>query len=59
MPDLAVVALNQYSSIETTAKLREFGVAGASVIAGGYAEMGCDGLELQKKLRKPQETCPL
>ncbi len=51
VPDLAVVALNQYSSVETTAKLREFGVGGASLIAGGYAEMGRDGLELQEKLR--------
>lgn len=58
-PDLAVVALNQYSTVETTAKLRELGVAGASVIAGGYAEMGPDGLELQKKLREAAGDMPV
>ncbi len=59
VPDLAVVALNQYSSVETTAKLREFGVGGASLIAGGYAEMGTDGLELQKKLRVAAGDMPI
>ena len=48
-----------YSSIETTAKLRELGVGGASLIAGGYAEMGSDGLELQKKLRIAAGDMPI
>ena len=43
VPDLAVVALNQHSTVKMTARLRELGCGGASVIAGGYAEMGENG----------------
>ncbi len=33
VPELAVVALNQHSTVKMTARLREMGVSGASVIA--------------------------
>ena len=59
VPDLAVVALNQHSTVQTTAKVREMGVAGASVIAGGYAEMGSDGSALQEKLREAAGDMPV
>ncbi|HTY22212.1 MAG TPA: CoA-binding protein [Desulfomonilaceae bacterium] len=59
VPDLAVVALNQHSTVETTARLREMGVAGASIIAGGYAEMGPEGSELQTKLREAAGDMPV
>jgi len=59
VPDLAVVALNQNSTVKMAARLREFGVSGAAVIAGGYAEMGPDGLDLQKQLREAAGDMPV
>jgi acetate---CoA ligase (ADP-forming) subunit alpha len=59
IPDLAVVALNQHSTVKMTARLRERGVAGASLIAGGYAEMGEDGRNLQEALREAAGDMPL
>ncbi|MBI5249292.1 MAG: CoA-binding protein, partial [Desulfomonile tiedjei] len=59
VPDLAVVALNQHSTIEMTARLREMGVAGASIIAGGYSEMGSDGTALQAKLKDAAGDMPV
>lgn len=59
VPDLAVVALNQHSTVEMTARLREMGVCGASIIAGGYSEMGPDGMELQVKLREAAGNMPI
>jgi acetyltransferase len=35
------------------------GVGGASVIAGGYSEMGTDGTELQQQLRKAAGNMPV
>jgi acetyl-CoA synthetase (ADP-forming) len=58
-PDLAVVALNQQSTVQMTAKLRDLGVAGVSVIAGGYAEMGPDGAALQDALREAARDMPV
>ncbi len=59
IPDLAVVALNQRATVEMTRRLSELGVAGASVIAGGYSEMGPDGTELQKLLKKAAGDMPI
>jgi acetate---CoA ligase (ADP-forming) subunit alpha len=59
IPDLAVVALNQRATVKMTARLSEMGVAGASVIAGGYAEMGDDGLQLQIELREAAGDMPI
>lgn len=59
IPDLAVVALNQRSTIEMIGRLRDMGVPGASVIAGGYAEMGSDGAELQARLKEAAGDMPL
>ncbi len=59
IPDLAVVALNQRATVTMTARLREIGVGGASLIAGGYAEMGADGLLLQAELRKAAGDMPI
>lgn len=59
VPDLGVVALNQHSTVKMTARLREMGVAGASVVAGGYAEMGSDGVELQQQLREAAGDMPV
>ncbi len=59
VPDLAVVALNQRSSVEVTRKLRDRGVGGVSVIAGGYAEMGPDGIKLQQDLRQAAGDMPM
>jgi acetyltransferase len=58
-PDLAVIALNQRATVEMTARIREMGVAGASLIAGGYAEMGDLGAELQEKLREAAGDMPV
>lgn len=59
VPDLAVVALNQRATVDMVARLREKGVAGLSVIAGGYSEMGPDGAELQRKLRDAAGPMPI
>jgi acetate---CoA ligase (ADP-forming) subunit alpha len=59
VPDLGVVALNQVSTVEATAKLRDMGVAGASVIAGGFSEMGPKGTELQQRLREAAGDMPV
>jgi acetyl-CoA synthetase (ADP-forming) len=59
VPDLAVVALNERSSVDMTARVREMGVGGASVVAGGYAEMGDGGAELQEKLREAAADMPV
>jgi acetate---CoA ligase (ADP-forming) subunit alpha len=59
VPDLAVIALNQHSTVSTAARLRELGVAGASLIAGGYAEMGTDGLTLQAQLKEAAGDMPI
>ncbi|MDQ7783006.1 MAG: CoA-binding protein [Desulfomonilaceae bacterium] len=59
VPDLAVVALNQHSTVQVTERLRKLGVAGAGVIAGGYAEMGDEGAELQNALKSAAGDMPL
>jgi acetate---CoA ligase (ADP-forming) subunit alpha len=59
VPDLAVIALNQRSTVDTTARLRELGVSGASLIAGGYAEMGPDGATLQERLKEAAGSMPV
>ena len=59
VPDLAVVALNQHSTVKMTARLRELGCGGASVIAGGYAEMGENGSKLQEELRAAAGDMPV
>ncbi len=59
VPDLAVVALNQVVSIKIVAKLRDLGVAGAVVLAGGYAEMGEEGQKLQADLRLAAGDMPI
>lgn len=59
VPDLAVVALNQHSTIRVTERLRDLGVAGASVIAGGYSEMGSEGSDLQNALKSAAGDMPL
>jgi acetyltransferase len=59
IPDLAVVALNQRATVKMTRRLRALGVAGVSVIAGGYAEMGQEGVELQAQLREAAGDMPI
>ncbi len=59
VPDLAVVALNQRAAVSMIARLREMGVAGASVIAGGFAEMGQSGLDLQSSLKEAAGAMPI
>jgi acetate---CoA ligase (ADP-forming) subunit alpha len=59
VPDLAVVALNQQSTVHIVARLAQLGVAGASVIARGYAEMGAAGAELQRQLTEAAGDMPL
>jgi acetyltransferase len=58
-PDLAVVALNQRATVETISRLRQMGVSGVSAIAGGYAEMGEEGLELQERLKEAAGDMPV
>jgi acetyl-CoA synthetase (ADP-forming) len=59
IPDLGVIALNQQSTVKMTARLRDMGVGGASLIAGGYAEMGADGAKLQQALKDAAGDMPV
>ncbi len=59
VPDLGVIALNQRSTVETARRFRDMGIGGASVIAGGYAEMGEEGAELQSQLREAAGDMPI
>ncbi len=59
VPDLGVVALNQFSTVKATLQLREMGVAGVSLVAGGFAEMGAEGEELQNQLRQAAGDMPV
>jgi len=59
VPDLAVVALNQITSIKMVEKLRKIGVAGTVVLAGGYAEMGKEGQQLQADLKSAAGDMPI
>ena len=59
VPDMAVVALNQKASVKMIEKLRNIGVAGAVVLAGGYAEMGNQGRILQEELKYAAGPMPI
>ncbi len=59
VPDLAVVALNQRASVDAVRRLSAMGVSGATVVAGGYAEIGADGAALQTALREAAGDMPI
>ncbi len=59
VPDMAVVALNQSASVKMIEKLRDIGVSGAVVLAGGYAEMGDQGRRLQEDLKHAAGPMPI
>ena len=59
VPDLAVVALNQHATVKVTQRLNYMGVGGASLIAGGFAEMGTEGMELQRALHEAAGDMPI
>jgi acetyltransferase len=48
--DVAVVALNQFATVETIAQCGRLGIKAAICVAGGYREMGSDGLRLEERL---------
>ncbi len=48
--DLAIIALNQYSTAEIVDSCAEKGVRAIISIAGGFREVGEEGRELEKKL---------
>ncbi len=58
-PDLAVIALNQHATVKMTRRVRDMGVSGASLIAGGFAEMGPEGATLQEELREAAGDMPV
>lgn len=59
VPDLAVIALNQHATVKMAQRLNDMGVGGASLIAGGYAEMGKEGMELQASLLRAAGDMPI
>jgi len=59
VPDLAVVALNQHATVKVTQQLSGMGVGGASLIAGGFAEMGTEGMDLQRALLEAAGDMPI
>ncbi len=48
--DLAIIALNQYASVDAVETCGRLGVKGVIAIAGGYKEMGEEGEKLQARL---------
>ena len=50
VPDLAVVAVNEHTTLEVIEQCGRLGVKGAICVAGGYKEMGAAGELLEKKL---------
>lgn len=48
--DLAIVALNQYASVDAVETCGRLGVKGVIAVAGGYKEMGEEGERLQARL---------
>lgn len=48
--DLAVICLNQHATVEAAESCGRSGVKGIICHAGGYREMGAEGLELEKRL---------
>ncbi|MCL5075792.1 MAG: CoA-binding protein [Chloroflexi bacterium] len=48
--DLAIIALNQYATVEMLETCGRLGIAGAIAVAGGYKEMGAEGEELERRL---------
>lgn len=48
--DVAVIAVNQFATVETIAECGRLGVKAAICVAGGYRETGDDGLRLEERL---------
>lgn len=50
--DLAVLLLNQHLAVEVAERAGKQGVAGVSIVAGGFKEVAADGLQLENRLRE-------
>lgn len=50
VPDLVVIGLNQFATVEMVERCGRLGVKGVICIAGGYREMGQEGEELESRL---------
>lgn len=50
VPDLAIISLNQFATLEAVETCGQLGVKGVLCIAGGFKEMGEEGAELENKL---------
>ncbi len=48
--DLAIIALNQYATVDMVEECGQRGVKGVVCMAGGYKEMGEEGLALERRL---------
>jgi len=48
--DVALVAVNQFATVETIAQCGRLGIKAAICLAGGYRETGADGLRLEERL---------
>jgi acetyltransferase len=52
VPDLAVICLSAQNTFGAIKEAAEFGIKGAIVIGGGFAETGADGKKLQEDIVK-------
>jgi len=50
VPDLVVVGLNQFATVDVVETCGQMGVAGVLSIAGGFKEMGQEGADLEARL---------
>jgi len=48
--DVAVVAVNQFATVDTIARCGRLGIKAAICVAGGYRETGDEGLRLEERL---------
>ncbi len=48
--DVAVIALNQFNTVDVIEECARCGVKGIVSVAGGFGEMGAEGVKLEKRL---------
>ncbi|MCR4419158.1 MAG: acetate--CoA ligase family protein [Clostridia bacterium] len=57
--DLAIIAINQFATVEVLADCAAQGAKGIVSIAGGFREMGPEGEKLEEELIRKAEDCNL
>ena len=59
VPDAAYIGVNRYATIEVARELAERGAGGCVSYAAGFAEVGGEGIEIQRRLVEAAGDMPL